>query len=327
MHSETLILSRRDVTALLTLDECIREVEASFRALSDGTVPAPAVLGFHMPRGGFHAKVGALGNDVVLKLNANFPSNRKRFGLPTIQGLILLFDAETGYPLAVMDSVEITILRTGAATAVAARYLARPESAVVTVCGCGNQGRIQLRSLAAVLPISKVLAFDVDEEVQGRFVEEMSRLPGIAVAPASDLEHAVGLSNVVVTCTPSREFYIRKPWITPGTFIAAVGADSEEKQELEPAVLAGSRVVVDILEQCEMIGDLHHAIREGAMSRDQIHGTLGDVVAGKKEGRTSPEQVFVFDSTGTALQDVAVARIAYQKAREQGRGMSYKFLE
>src|SRR5215211_5723761 len=158
----TLLLKKHEVAALLGIDECIAAIERVFRLQGEGKTTPPGVLGLHARDGGFHIKAGWLELSrpyFAAKTNANFPQNVKRFGLPLIQGVILLCDAENGYPLAVMDSIEITIQRTGAATAVAARHLARPDSKVVTIAGCGNQGRISLRALRQVLPIEKALSY------------------------------------------------------------------------------------------------------------------------------------------------------------------------
>src|SRR6266851_2120331 len=161
----SLLLDRREIASLLTLETCIAAVERAFLSYGQGATSPPGILGIHASDGGFHIKAGLLKTNksyFAAKLNANFVENARRFGLPLIQGLILLCDGENGYPLAVMDSTEITIKRTGAATAIAAKYLARPDSKVATICGCGNQGRVQLRALARVLPIQHAFAFDLD---------------------------------------------------------------------------------------------------------------------------------------------------------------------
>src|SRR5919108_6310856 len=163
----TILLTRKQVAELLTLDECIAAVEEAFRLYGSGKAAAPGVLGAHTDGGGFHIKTSLLDLNrryFALKVNGNFFNNAQRFGLPNIQGLIVLCDGVNGYPLAVMDSIEITIQRTGAATAVAAKYLARRDSKTVTICGCGNQGRVQLLAISQVLPIRKVFAFDVDRD-------------------------------------------------------------------------------------------------------------------------------------------------------------------
>jgi len=279
--------------------------------------------------GAFHVKAAGVKLPgrayFAAKTNANFPGNRERFGLPTIQGVVLLFDAESGVPLAVLDSIEITILRTGAATAVAAKVLARSDSRTATVVGCGEQGRIQLAALAGVLPIERVWVFDADPGRGQRFAEERSRELSISVEATTDLGAAVRASDVCVTCTPSRVPLVRVDDVRRGTFLAAVGADSAEKQELDPRILARAKVVVDSLAQCAEIGELHHAIAAGLLSRADVHAELADVLDGRKPGRTNPEEVTVFDSTGTALEDVATAAAVYEKALVAGRGTRFRF--
>jgi len=319
----TLILTRRDVAALLSLEECIAAVENAFKLYGEGKTSPPGVLGIHAREGGFHIKAGLLAlqrNYFVAKVNANFPQNMQRHGLPTIQGIIALCDAENGYPLALMDSIEITIIRTGAATAVAAKYLARQDSYVATICGCGNQGRIQLRALDKVLPIERIYAIDHDAGRALQFADEMSSALHMTAQATDDLSYAVQDSDVCVTCTPSKKYFIKKTAVKPGTFIAAVGADNADKQELEPKLLAGSKLVVDILEQCAAIGELHHALDSGVMTKQNVHAELGEVVAGKKMGRTSQDEITIFDSTGMALQDAAAAALAYEKALETNKG-------
>ena len=322
--TETCVLTRRDVQDLLGWDECITAVEGAFRLHAEGRSLPPGVLGVRAPRGGFHVKAAGLELGrlyFAVKTNANFSDNPRRHGLPAIQGVIVLCDATDGRPLAVMDSIEVTIRRTAAATAVAARYLARPESRTVTVCGCGNQGRAQLRALARVLPLERAWAFDTDGSVARTFAAELSAELGIDVAPVEHPAEELATSDVCVTCTPSRTAFLRRDQIRPGTFVAAVGADNEDKQELDPQLMAAGVVVCDVLEQCAAIGDLHHALRAGAMSKDAVHADLADVVTGRKPGRRSPDEITIFDSTGTALQDVAAAAIVYEKAQARAVGL------
>ena len=205
-----------------------------------------------------------------------FRTTRERFGLPTIRGTVVLADAETGEPLAMMDSASVTALRTGAATAVAAKYLARPDSRSATVVGCGAQGAIQLAAIAAVLPLERVWVLDADPvRAQGLAARAQADL-GIRVSVATDLHAALRESDVCVTCTPSRRPFVFRDDVPPGVFIAAVGADNRGKQELEPALVASSTLVVDVLEQCAEIGELQHALAAGLMTRDgRPCGALG----------------------------------------------------
>jgi alanine dehydrogenase len=323
----TLVLTRRDVLALLTLPECIEAVERAFRLHAEGRTLPPGVLGVPAGGGGFHIKAAGLVGDpsyFAAKTNANFPAN-PRLGLPTIQGTVLLADASNGAPLAVMDSGSITALRTGAATAVAARYLARPDSRTATVVGCGVQGEIQLAALAAVLPLEQAWVIDADDERAAGLAKRATHALGIRVEPAADLAAALRRSDVCVTCTPSRRPIVRQADVRPGTFIAAVGADSPGKQELEPPLVAAATLVVDLLEQCAEIGELQHALAAGLLTRERVHAELADVVAGRRPGRTRAEEITIFDSSGTALQDVAAAVVVYEKARAAGRGLEVRF--
>jgi alanine dehydrogenase len=320
----TLLLKRSEIASLLGVEECIDAVEQAFRLYAEGKTTPPGILGIHAPGGVFHIKAGKLElgrSYFAAKVNANFPQNTKMFGLPLIQGIIALCDGENGYPLALMDTMEITIIRTGAATGVAAKHLARPDAKVATICGCGNQGRISLKALSHVRSLTRVYAFDIEEEYARRFAEELSKETGIEVIAVSDLAEAVKQSDICITCTPSKKYFLNRECVSPGTFIAAVGADNEEKQELDPALMVSNKVVVDLLGQCATVGELHHAVEQGLVTTADIYAELGEVIAGMKEGRTSDKEIIIFDSTGTALQDVAAAAIVYERAMTAGMGV------
>ena len=319
----TLLLSRSEVADLLSIDEYIAAIERVFRLYGEGKTQSPGILGVHAHAGGFHIKAGILDLDEAFfaaKINANFPHNANRFGLPLIQGVIVLADAENGYPLAIMDSMEITVQRTGAATAVAAKYLARPDSKSILICGCGNQGRVSIQALSRIFPLEHAFAYDLDRTQAQRFAKDLCTQLKIPVETTGDLREAMKRSDICVTCTPSTRFFIEQDHVQAGTFMAAVGADSETKQELEPVLLARNKTVVDILEQCASIGELHHAIASELMTRQQVHAELGEIVAGKKPGRTSPDEIIIFDSTGMALQDVIAAATVFTKAVAKGVG-------
>jgi alanine dehydrogenase len=320
-----LLLDREDVASLLPLSECIAAVETAFRDHAEGLSLAPAVASVAADSGIFHVKAAGTRGPrpyFAAKTNANFPDNPARTGLPAIQGVIALFDAATGAPLALLDSIEITIRRTGAATAVAARHLARADSSTVLVCGCGNQGRAQLECVAAVLPIQRALAFDAAPERAARFAAEMANRLNFAVEPVPDLSRARDC-DVCVTCTPSRRPLLVEGDVRAGTFVAAVGADSPDKQELDPRLLAASKLVTDLTEQCAAFGELHHAIEAGLMRPEDVHAELAEVVSGARSGRETQDEIVVFDSTGTALQDVAAAALVYERARERGIGRDW----
>lgn len=328
MNSGTLLLSRGDVERLLTPDACIAAVEDAFLQLAKGKAPPPGILGMHAIEGGFHVKAGFLQQDrlyFAAKLNANFPQNAARYGLPTIQGAVILSDAGNGALLAVVDSMSITALRTAAATAVAAKYLASKDCDTALICGCGGQAAAQLRALVAVRKPRRILAHDQDDARAAAFAAALGKELALPVSVEANLAQAVGKSQVVVTCTSARRYFVTQEMVRPGTFIAAVGADHEDKQEIEPRLLAGAKLVTDLTEQACRIGDLHHAIAAGAMTLESVHAELGEVIAGRKAGRESADEIIVFDSTGTGIQDVAAGIAVYRRALAAGAGTKFNF--
>jgi alanine dehydrogenase len=324
----TRLLRRSDIESLLSLRDCIDAVDEIFRLQGEGKVPAPGILGVRATGGGLHVKAGLLpgnSNYFVAKLNANFPGNNARFGLPTIQGVIVVFDAESGAPLAILDSIDITLKRTAAASAVAAKYLARKDSSVATICGCGQQGRAQLRAVLLVLPLTKIYAFDVDERAAINYRNELSPELKIDIEPVRDLAGAIQKSDVCITCTTANKSFVCKEDVRPGTFIAAVGADNEDKQEIDSALIASAKVVADSLEQSCAIGDVHHAIAHGLMRKEDVYAELCEIVAGQKIGRVTDDEIIVFDSTGVAIEDAVAAAAVYERALADGIGTDFDF--
>lgn len=321
----TLLLSRADIAGLMRPSDYLDAVETGFRAGQSGSATAPAPMALAGEGGGFHAKGAGLRagrHYVALKLNANFPGNPP--ARPTIQGAILLCDGDNGDLLAVIDSIEVTLRRTAAATALAARRLARPDSHTLLVCGCGAQGAAQLEALAEVLPLRRVFAWDRDAG-RAETVAAAARGLGLDAAAVTGLAEAAPASDVIVACTTALEPYLMPAHVRPGGFVAAVGADSPEKSELHPDLMGRARVVVDKLGQCLEMGDLRHAVRAGALRAEDVHGELGAILAGAAPGRSREDELFVFDSTGTALQDVAAASAIYERACRRGSYPSFDF--
>lgn len=321
-----LLLSRSDVARLMDYPAYVQAVDAAYRAAASGGALAPAAAGFAVPDGSYHAKGAVLlaGEQryVAIKLNANYPGNLASHGLPTVQGVIYLTDAGNGRPLALMDSIEITINRTGAATTIAARHLARPDSKVATICGAGVQGRIQARAVVEAVKLERIHVWDIRPDAAARLAHQLSRDLAIDVRPAQSLAIARD-SDVIVTCSSARQAYLTPELVKPGTFISAVGADNHDKQEIDPALMARATLVVDSLEQCAEIGDLHHALEAGALTREAVHANLAELVAGTRRGRRSPDEITLFDSTGMGLQDVAAASAVYRRALDRNTGTRF----
>lgn len=318
---QILFIDRNTATSLLDLKECIEVVQAAFEAHAMGKSYEPQLVHVTTESGEFHIKTGGIRGPhsfFACKVGGGFFNNRKTFGWPNIMGMLALFDANTGAPLAVIESGALTKARTGAATAVAARYLARPTSSVVTVCGAGNQAESQLRALSLVLPIRKVFIWS--RSGARDFAAKMSRELGIQVEENENLRSASLQSDVVVTCTPSKQWFLSQADVAEGTFVAAIGADSPDKQELDPNLLAHASVVCDLTSQCVKVGELHHAMDAGLMTPERVRGDLGDVIIGRTRRRETDNETIIFDSTGTALQDVATAVLVYERARVSKKG-------
>ena len=300
----------------------LRAIEAGFAALQAGKADCPPPLSIETAQGSFHAKAAVLQLDrtyVALKLNGNFPGNRESYGLPTIQGAILLCDGETGSLLAIIDSIEVTLRRTAAATALAAKFLALPKAETVLICGCGDQASAQLEALREVLPLRGGYCWDLDARRADEFAPGTGAA-GLAMTAAHDVATAALSSDVIVACTTATGPFLGPGMVSPGTFIAAVGADHPHKSEIMPELMARARVVTDSTAQCATMGDLHHAVAAGTMTVQDVHAELSAVVAGAKPGRTSDTEIIIFDSTGTAVQDVSSAACIYNRAIAAGAG-------
>lgn len=318
-----LLLSRSEAERLTDFPGYVEAIESGLRAAAEGRAVAPPAPRLEVERGAFHVKGGALPMGdrlcVAIKSNGNFPGNPAQRGLPTVQGTIYLADGRDGGPLAVMDSIGVTIARTGAATAVAAKFLAPANARTALICGAGVQGRIQLVAVKHACPIARALIYDSNGEIAERLAREMATTLGITVEPTPDLG-AGRDCEVIVTCTSSRRAFLTPDHVRPGTFIAAVGADNSDKQEIHPALFPRSTVVVDSLDQCAEIGDLHHALGAGSFSRERVYANLAEMVAGRKPGRRGADEIILFDSTGLGLYDVAAAARLYERAPERGIG-------
>jgi alanine dehydrogenase len=326
MTDAALVLSARDVGSLLTFRECIDAVARTMCAHEAGRSRGPVSTGFTLADGSAHAKMAAVEQDgrtfVAVKANINLPGNRARRGRPTIQGALILLDGDDGRPLAIMDSVALTSIRTAAVAALAAMHLAVPDARTITLVGCGEQGDAQLRAMSLVRSLRRAFVLDADAGKAADFARRMSEELRLPIEAVTDLEAAVSASDICVTCTTSQRPLLFRSHLHRGLFIAAVGADNPGKQEIDADALAHSRVVVDSLSACAAGGDLHHALHAKAMAEGDVHGELSAIVAGHVPGRTAQDDVFVFDSTGTALQDVAAAVLVYDRALSARVGVS-----
>lgn len=313
----TFLLTREFIAARMPPGAYVVAVRAAFAQLAQGQIDIPPVGHARAFDGAFHVK-SATGltspRRTAIKLNGNFPENPSRHGLPTIQGVIALFDAECGRLLALMDSVEVTAQRTAAASVVAAQLLARPHARRLGLIGCGTQARYHLDAFLDAFPIRSVACHDVDANA-ANLIAGNAAGRGLDAAVVPTARAAAEHADIVVTSTVSHRPLLDCDDVAPGCFIAAVGADSPHKHEIAPELLRRAHVVPDVLAQACVMGDLHHAIEAGAMRIEDVHGELADIVSGRIAGRRQPDQIFVFDSTGTAVADLAAANAIFEIAR------------
>lgn len=318
-----LLLTDSDVSRLVDTSESIDVVEAAFADFGKGLaqMPPKVYLDFPQQRGDLRAMPAAVGDRYAgVKLINSHELNPSR-GLPSVIGTYVLFSQETGIPICLMAATVLTALRTGAASGVASKYLARPESSTLGLIGAGAQAAYQYRAVAGKLPISEVIVWAPDNDLVRRdaFLEAIGAAHPSVRFSAGSIDEAAG-ADVICTTTPARAPLFPAAAVRPGAHINAVGADGPGKQELDPAILRGARVIVDEMHQAVHGGEVNVAITRGLLRESDIAGTLPDVINGTVPGRTSESEVTIFDSTGLAIQDIAVAILAYTRAVETGAG-------
>jgi len=325
----SLILTGSQVMQVLDMDLALSSAQEAFAAYGEGRVNMPPKAYLTLAQGDFRAMYGEIflpGDHICgLKWVNVHPANPAR-GLLTVMAKIVLNDPDTGLEFADLDGTHITDFRTGAAGGVAARHLARSDAARLGLIGAGAQAYTQVAAILKVRPIQEIVVYDRHLTCSRPFAEKAAAAYGIAVRPAENPAEAVRGMDIVVTTTPSRTPVVEREWVSPGTHINAIGADAAGKQELAPAILAAAKVVVDDWAQASHSGEINVPLARGEITPELIYGSMGDIVAGKKPGRQTPEEITVFDSTGLIIQDLALGLAVFRRAQERGLGEEKDFL-
>jgi ectoine utilization protein EutC len=321
-----LVLTEQEIRQTVTMPEAMEAIEEAFAALARGEARLPDVIGLEVPEvnGEIHVKGAHLQGApyAVFKVATGFWENPAQ-GLPVGSGLMMAFDATTGFPAALLlDNGYLTDLRTGAAGGVAANYLANPVLNKVTVIGSGIQARFQLRALAVVRQLTgRVAVWSRNRQHTDAYAKEMVTELEVDVTVAPNIEAALRNTDLVITTTPSRKPLVRAEWLRHGVHINAVGSDAPDKQELDVNVLSRADIIIaDRLSQCLRLGEIHHAVEAGVIGADDVAGELGDLIIGTVPGRTDERQITVCDLTGVGVQDAAIASLVLEKARVMGLG-------
>lgn len=321
-----LILTRSDVEALLTMPDAIEAVERGFRELARGNVAMPQRAATPVtPHNGLHlsmpAYVGGEVDALSIKIVTVYSDNPARYGLPTIQGALLLHDAATGALLAMMDAEYLTAMRTGAVSGVATKYLAREDASIVTLFGAGAQAGAQLAAMCAVRPIEKAFVITRTGVKDLDFCLRMENELGIPVLPCRNIRVGVESADIVCTATNSHAPLFNGNWLQDGAHVNAVGAYTTEMRELDTHTIQTARVFVDSHEAAQAeAGDIMIPIARGEFIYDRVAGELGQVVDGAIQGRASSSEITVFKSVGLAIQDAVTAARVYAKAIASGMG-------
>jgi len=315
MSTKTLILTRAEVRDLADMSVVVAAVERAFRAHGEGSARMPSKLYLPLPEhhGDFRAMPAFLDGAAGVKWVNSHPQNPQRFGLPAVMGVYILNDPASAFPLCILDGTLLTALRTGASAAVASRALARPDARSIGFVGCGVQARTMLAAHRVTHPgLTEVVASDRDFAAARAFAEEHGgRVGSVAEAAACD---------ILCTSTPGSGPAVLGEHVGAGVHINAIGADAEGKQELDPRILLRARIFVDEPEQALHSGEINVPIHDGLMKSEDLAGTLGEVLIGRTPGRTDAAEITLFDSTGLAIQDVALAVALYRRAQEVGVG-------
>lgn len=312
----------------MTMDEAISAVNRAFldHGMLRAQMPPKSYLYFSRHNGDLRTMPAYLeGEDLAGVKIVNVHPGNQEIGLPSVMALLILNSPQTGEPIAVMGATYLTSMRTGAAGAVAASYLARKNSRVVGMIGAGAQARTQLSGLSRQFPLEEVRVFDSSADRARSFREDVPGQMNCHCITVAGIQEACEC-DILVTTTPSRRPVIRDEWIRAGTHINAIGADAPGKQELPSILLKRATIVVDDLVQAVHSGEVNVPISEGAIRPEDIYGQIGEILAGKKHGRTSDEEITIFDSTGLGIQDVAAGHLVYEKARKTDLGKRLKLL-
>lgn len=330
MH-KIFVLSEEDTRQLLELEEVIEAIENVYKEKASGSGKVFPLVFHEFEKGvadmdiksGTLDKMGVYG----LKLVSWFGNNPSK-GLPSLSGIVMLFDSSTGLPIGTISAEHMTGMRTGAAGAIGAKYLARNNSEVMLMVGSGHQASYQIRAMQTVIKgLKKVFVYDpINFESAKGFISKFEyKLDSIEYIPVQDLETSVANSDIIVTATPSKKPLIMKDWVKAGTHFSCMGSDMSGKQEIDENILKSARLFTDDILQSVSVGEFEVGINNGTITKEDIICEIGDVLTGEYDGRTSDNDITVFDSTGIGLQDIAAGYIAIQKAKKNNIGTEVKF--
>ncbi len=322
------VLGTEELKAALKIGEVIDGVRSVYEAKTKGEIIVWPLVYHEFEDGkgsNMDIRSGGIKGDINIhgmKMFNEFPGNHE-LGLPSHIAMIMVFDSTNGMPIGAVDGAYVTGMRTGSAGAIGAKALARPESEILMVLGAGQQAMFQIAATLTLFPgLKKVMIADpINQPNAENFAANCcSRLytefgidrSGVEFSAVTNLKEAVGQADIIITVTPSREPVIKKEWVKPGTHFSCIGSDMEGKEEIDPEIFRGARVFGDDLNQCKAVGEMEIPLKKGMISEEELGGEIGQVLTGEVAGRTSDDQITIFDATGLSALDLITAKIALE---------------
>lgn len=336
--SEIKILKAKDTMSTLIMTDVINVVEKAYSSQSKGNTKIyPLITDEFIPgKAEMDIKSGWMKNEKIYGMKViSWMADNHKLGLPSLLGTIIIFDSQTGVPLGILDGSYATCMRTGAAGAIGAKFLARADSKKLLIVGAGLIAKFQIAATLMCFPeIDKVMIYDgIDYNNSEVFVSKIEKILieefdmkniKAKFEAVSDIASATNQSDIIITITPSREPIIKKEWVKPGTHLSCIGSDMQGKEEIDPRIFKNARIFVDDIEQCINVGEVEIPIKKGIIKPDNIIGLIGDVINQKVVGRENYNQITIYDATGTAVIDLLTGMLALEKATEEGLGQVFE---
>nr|WP_315019779.1 ornithine cyclodeaminase family protein [uncultured Aminipila sp.] len=327
---KTLLLSIKDVKEALSMKEVISAVEQGYISYNSGKVQQPDIVSMEMPENNGETDIKScynkLNETISVKIASGFYDNGKNNQLPTMIGTILLFDGKNGAPLCVMDGSLITGIRTGAAGAISSKLLARKDSKIVAVFGGGGQARMQIYALCQVMNIKEIRVYSERKDELSKYKEDVEENTKAKVIICDTPQKAMKDADIAISTTPSKKYFVDKSLVKPGMHIIAVGADMAGKNEWDPEIFKGAKIVNDSIAQCVSRGETRNAIVSGIIKDTDIYAEIGQLLAGEKPLRENDDEITIFDTTGMGIQDNVTAVKVYEIAKKKGLGEYFEFI-
>jgi alanine dehydrogenase len=319
-----LLLTRNDVIKVLDMSDCMTAVEKAFGEMASGTAVLPLRIGITPPDGlalympAYLKEMGALACKVV----SVYKNNPKNHNLPTTIGKVLLQNPQTGEVICIMDGGYLTAVRTGAASGVATKYLARKvDNQIVGIFGAGVQAKMQLWAVAVARKLTRAYVYDISPDAMKNFISDMSEKLTLDVIPADSPQQILSTCDIICTASSSSTPLFDGTQIRPGTHINGIGSHTPNARELDTATITRSKIVADSFEAClKEAGDIMIPLQEGAITQSHMYAELGELIIGKKPGRSNNSEITLFKSNGLAIQDTATAKLVYDHAQKAGIG-------